>query len=58
MERIIFNVVREISLSSGEENYEEVMKMREKLMPVITKYIEDNFLDEIEEYYTDNLTPG
>jgi DNA-directed RNA polymerase subunit RPC12/RpoP len=58
MERIIFNVVREISNSSGEENYEEIMKMREKLEPVISKYIVDNFSDEIEEYYSDNMTPG
>jgi hypothetical protein len=58
MERIIFNVVREISLSSGEENYEEILKMREKLAPIITKYIEDNFSEEIEEYYNDNSTPG
>jgi hypothetical protein len=58
MERIIFNVVREISLSSGEENYEEILKMRETLTPIITKYIEDNFSEEIEEYYNDNSTPG
>jgi hypothetical protein len=53
--RVIFNVVREISNSSGEENYEEIMKMREKLEPVISKYIVDNFSNEIEEYYLDNL---
>jgi hypothetical protein len=58
VERIIFNVVREISLSSGEENYEEILKMRETLTPIITKYIEDNFSEEIEEYYNDNSTPG
>ena len=58
MSRIIFNVVREISNSSGDLNYEEILKMRENLLPIITKYIEDNFSDEIEEYYLDNMTPG
>jgi hypothetical protein len=58
MSRIIFNVVREISSSSGDLNYEETMKVREKIEPMITNYIVDNFSDEIEEYYSDNLTPG
>ena len=58
MSKIIFNVVREISNSSGDQNYEEIMKVREKIEPIITNYIVDNFSDEIEEYYSDNLTPG
>jgi DNA-directed RNA polymerase subunit RPC12/RpoP len=58
MSRIIFNVIREISNSSGDLNYEEILKMREKIEPYITKYVEDYFSDEIEEYYLDNMTPG
>jgi hypothetical protein len=58
MSRIIFNVIREISNFSGDLNYEEVMKMREKIEPYITKYVEEHFSDEIEEYYLDNMTPG
>ena len=58
MSKIIFNVVREISSSLGDATYEEMMKIREKIEPMITNYIVDNFSDEIEEYYSDNLTPG
>jgi predicted XRE-type DNA-binding protein len=58
MSRIIFNVVREISNSSGDSTYEETMKIREKIAPMVTQYILDNFSDEIEEYYLDNQTPG
>jgi hypothetical protein len=58
MSKIIFNVVREISSSLGDATYEEMMKIREKIGPMITNYIVDNFSDEIEEYYSDNLTPG
>jgi DNA-directed RNA polymerase subunit RPC12/RpoP len=58
MSRIIFNVVREISNSSGDATYEETMKIREKIEPIITEYIVDNFLDEIYDYYLDNQTPG
>jgi hypothetical protein len=55
MSKIIFNVVREISHSSGDTTYEEI---REKIEPLITNYIINNFSDEIEEYYSDNMTPG
>jgi len=58
MSKVIFNVVREISSSLGDATYEEMMKIREKIEPMITNYIVDNFSDEIEEYYSDNLTPG
>jgi hypothetical protein len=58
MLKIIFNVVREISHSWGDATYEEMMEMREKIEPFITNYIADNFSDEIEEYYSDNVTPG
>jgi rubrerythrin len=58
MSRIIFNVVREISNSSGDATYEETLKIREKIEPMITEYIVDNFSDEIYDYYLDNQTPG
>jgi hypothetical protein len=58
MSRIIFNVVREISLFSGDSTYDEMMKIREKILPTVTQYILDYFSDEIYEYYLDNQTPG
>jgi phage FluMu protein Com len=53
--RVIFNVVKEISNSIAELNYEETIKFRENIEPFIAKYIVDNFSDEIEEYYVNNL---
>jgi len=58
MSRIIFNVAREISLFSGDSTYDEMMKIREKILPTVTNYIVDNFSDEIYDYYLENQTPG
>jgi hypothetical protein len=53
--RVIFGVFREISSSLDGVTYEEMMKIREKIEPIIREYIIDNFSDEIEEYYVNNL---
>jgi DNA-directed RNA polymerase subunit RPC12/RpoP len=53
--KVIFNVVREITNSIADLNYEETIKLRENIEPFIAKYIVDNFSDEIEEYYVNNL---
>ena len=41
--------------SIAELNYEETIKFRENIEPFIAKYIVDNFSDEIEECYVNNL---
>jgi hypothetical protein len=49
--RVIFGVVREVSSSLGDATYEEMMKIRENIEPIIREYIIDNFSDETVKYY-------
>ena len=52
MSTVISNVIRQVSLFLGDTTYEEMMTIREKIEPVITNYIVDNFSDEMKEYYS------
>ena len=51
LERCIFGTTRDISAEFGTSNYEDQLDIREKIEPFIRKYIMDNHLEELRNYY-------
>jgi len=51
LERCIFGTTRDISAEFGANDYEDQLDIREKIEPFIRKYIMDNHLEEIRNYY-------
>ena len=51
LERCIFGTTRDISSEFGANDYEEQLDIRVKIEPFIRKYIMDNHLEEIRNYY-------
>ena len=51
LERCIFGTIRDMSTEFGTNDYEEQLDIREKIEPFIRKYIMDNHLEELRDYY-------
>ena len=51
VERVIFSTIRDFVGDFGTNNYEENLKIREELIPHISKIIYNDYLDEIKNYY-------
>lgn len=52
LNRVIFSTIRDYSTELGiGKNYEELETIREDIREYVKKYILDNFINEIREYY-------
>jgi hypothetical protein len=55
IQRVIFSTVRDFTNQEMEEkDYDKLLELREKLKPMIEKFIMNEFRDEIYEYYVKN----
>jgi hypothetical protein len=55
IQRVIFSTVRDFTNQEMEEkDYDKILELREKLKPMIEKFIMKEFRDEIYEYYVKN----
>jgi hypothetical protein len=51
LQRCIFGTIRDISAEFGTNDYEEQLDIRKEIEPFIRKYIMDNHLEELRDYY-------